>query len=78
MPDPKPIDKNPAAPPPLTGFRTHYRGVDPVGTPVYPDRIFMTIVTLALMVGLPAAIAGIFYGIARLGAAWGVGVGGGH
>jgi hypothetical protein len=73
MPDPMPTDENPGAPPNLTGFRTHYKGVDPTVMPVFPDRIFMTIVTLALMVGLPAAIAGIFYGIARLGAAWGVG-----
>jgi hypothetical protein len=32
----------------------------------------MAIVTLVLVVGLPAAITGIFYGIARLGGAWGV------
>jgi hypothetical protein len=55
------------------GFRSYFRGVDPIGTPV-PEAAFMTIVTLVLMVGLPAAIAGIFYGIAQLGAAWG----GGH
>jgi hypothetical protein len=52
------------------GFRSYFRGVDPIRTPV-PEAVFMTIVTLALMVGLPAAIAGIFYGIAKIGAAWG-------
>jgi len=60
-------------PEPLKGFHAYFRGVDPVRTP-YPERIFMTIVTLLLVVGLPAAIAGVFYGISRLGAAWG----GGH
>lgn len=54
------------------GFRSYFRGVDPIGTPV-PEIVFMTIVTLALVVGLPAAITGIFYGIAKLGAAWGGG-----
>jgi hypothetical protein len=52
------------------GFRSFFRGVDPIGTPL-PEVLFMTVVTLALMVGLPAAIAGIFYGIAQLGSAWG-------
>jgi hypothetical protein len=56
------------------GFRAFYRGVDPIGLPVFPDRIFMTIVTLALVVGLPAAIAGIFFAVSSLGATWG----GGH
>jgi hypothetical protein len=56
------------------GFRAFYRGVDPIGLPVYPDAIFMAIVTFALVVGLPAAIAGIFFAISHLGAAWG----GGH
>jgi hypothetical protein len=73
MSDSTSTDPNRGPSPNLTGFRTYYRGVDPIGMPVFPDRIFMTIVTLALMVGLPAAIAGIFYGIARLGAAWGTG-----
>jgi hypothetical protein len=58
---------------PATGFRAYYWGVARNRTPI-TEVIFMTIVTLALVVGLPAAIAGIFYGIARLGATWG----GGH
>jgi hypothetical protein len=53
------------------GFRSFYRGVDPNRTPL-PELLFMAIVTLVLVVGLPAAITGIFYGIARLGGAWGV------
>jgi hypothetical protein len=63
-------------PPPekATGFRAYYRGVSPIGLPFYPDGLFMLIVTFALVVGLPAAIAGAFYGISMLGAAWG----GGH
>jgi hypothetical protein len=56
------------------GFRGFFRGVDPIKLPVFPDAIFMAVATLALFVGLPAAIAGIFYAISHLGAAWG----GGH
>jgi uncharacterized membrane protein YphA (DoxX/SURF4 family) len=56
------------------GFRQFFRGVDPNTLPLFPDAIFMTIVTLALVVGLPAAIAGIFFLISNLGATWG----GGH
>jgi hypothetical protein len=56
-----------------SGFRAYYKGVDPIGTS-FTEILFMGIVTLALMVGLPAAITGIFYGISRLGATWG----GGH
>ena len=52
------------------GFRVYYRGVSPIRTP-FQERVFMAVVTLALMVGLPAAIAAIFWGIARLGATWG-------
>ncbi len=55
------------------GFHFYYRNVDPIRTP-FQEKAFMLLVTLALMVGLPAAIAGIFWGIARLGATWG----GGH
>ena len=57
-----------------SGFRAYYASgsAAPLGTPV-SEIVFMTIVTLLLMVGLPAAIAGIFYGIARLGATWGSG-----
>jgi hypothetical protein len=57
-----------------TGFREYYASgsAAPLGTPL-SEIVFMTIVTLVLMVGLPAAIAGIFYGIARLGATWGSG-----
>ena len=57
-----------------SGFREYYASgsAAPLGTPL-SEIIFMAIVTLILMVGLPAAIAGIFYGIARLGATWGTG-----
>jgi hypothetical protein len=55
------------------GFRGYYRGVVPIRTP-FPETLFMAIVAFALIVALPAAITGIFYGISRLGAAWG----GGH
>ncbi len=58
---------------PRGGFREYFLGVSPVGTPA-TEWIFMAVVSFALMVALPAAIAGIFYGVARLGAAWG----GGH
>jgi hypothetical protein len=58
---------------PPTGFRAYYKGVARIRTPI-TEVVFMIIVTLALVVGLPAALAGIFYGIARLGATWG----GGH
>jgi hypothetical protein len=58
-----------------SGFRAYYAGgsAAPIGTPA-SEIVFMVIVALVLVVGLPAAIAGIFYGIARLGATWG----GGH
>ncbi len=57
-----------------TGFRAYYASgsAAPIGTPV-SEVVFMTVVALLLVVGLPAAIAGVFYGIARLGATWGVG-----
>lgn len=57
-----------------TGFRAYYASgsAAPIGTPI-SEIVFMAIVTLLLMVGLPAAIAGVFYGIARLGATWGTG-----
>jgi hypothetical protein len=56
-----------------TGFHFYFRSVAPLRTP-WGERVFMLVVTFLLMVALPAAIAGIFFGIARLGAAWG----GGH
>ncbi len=57
------------------GFRAYYASgsAAPLATP-FTEIVFMVIVTLLLVVGLPAAIAGIFYGIGRLGASWG----GGH
>ena len=54
------------------GFHYYYRNVDPIRT-TFQEKLFMTVVTLALMVALPTAIAGIFWGIAKLGAAWGGG-----
>jgi hypothetical protein len=56
-----------------TGFHFYYRNIDQI-RPSFQEQAFMLIVTLALMVGLPAAIAGIFWGMAQLGATWG----GGH
>ena len=58
---------------PRGGFHAYYRNIDPITTSFH-EKAFMLIVTLALVVGLPAAIAWIFWGIAHLGAAWG----GGH
>jgi hypothetical protein len=58
---------------PRKGFHFYYRNIDPIKAS-FTDSLFMLVVTLALMVGLPAAIGGIFYGISRLGATWG----GGH
>jgi hypothetical protein len=55
------------------GFHFYYRGVSPVRTS-FQEKVFMTVVTLALVVGLPAALTAIFWGIARLGSTWG----GGH
>jgi hypothetical protein len=58
-----------------SGFRAYYAGgtAAPLATPL-SEFVFMGVVTLLLVVGLPAAIAGIFYAIGRLGASWG----GGH
>ena len=56
-----------------TGFHFYYRSLDQI-RPSFQEKAFMLIVTLALVVGLPAAIAGIFWAMALLGASWG----GGH
>ncbi len=58
---------------PRTGFHFYYRGVAPITTP-FGEKVFMTVVTFALVVALPAAIGGIFWGMAQLGGTWG----GGH
>jgi hypothetical protein len=55
------------------GFHYYYRGVAPLKMP-FTEAAFMVIVTFALVVALPAAIAGIFWGMAQLGGTWG----GGH
>jgi hypothetical protein len=56
-----------------TGFHFYYRNIDPIRTS-FQEKVFMSVVTFALVVALPAAIAGIFWGMAQLGGTWG----GGH